>query len=811
MTKIQQADKELDRPLTDLKPGDSLAMKLLRVSLGFYLVIALSLTFLQLVLEYDNEKRRLTSELEQVSITFMPILAQSLWNFDEENTAASLKGILRINRDIHKVQILDGDMQVVHELLAENTGLDQLPGETSNSDNLLPGLSTTEGAFSLTYPIFFESEYTRKTNLGTLVLFSSTSVVLQRAAYTFYITLVSAIFKTGFLWLIFYIVMNKMIAKPLKQMTDALIKLNPDTEQQSTHIEFTDAELNRSDELGIMLRTFETMEYALVNKNKELHEYQRGLEEKVAKRTQQLEKASQAKTDFLASMSHEIRTPMNGVLGMAELLSGTSLDPQQQKYLDIIQNSGAALIDIINGILDHLKIEAGKIELENTPFSLEGVIDDCIAIFSYKSRETEVSILPLFRASCPQRVIGDPTRIRQILTNLLGNAFKFTEQGEIIVEVTQISQLDNAQGLIRISVKDSGVGISKEAQQKLFKPFSQADHSTTRKYGGTGLGLSISKQLTELMGGKIGVSSVPGEGALFWVEIPLTVDINFVKNAEELNTLEVIKDRRILVVDDHEAFCTIVGDMVSSWKMHPTVIHLGDQVIDILEQAVAAGNQYDVAIIDLRLPDISGLELSQKIKQACGEDMPKIILVSAHKEKIAETTLAENGILSYIEKPLSNAELRKSIAAVVSEPSVSAGEDTIKQAPKNYAELQVLVAEDNLVNQMVIKGLLKRLGISPDVVENGVKTIEACEDDSHTKYDLILMDCEMPELDGWEATRKIRQTNYCRENGQPILIYALSAHAMEHFIDKAKDSGMDGFLPKPVVLDQLVSVLDKIA
>jgi signal transduction histidine kinase len=269
-----------------------------------------------------------------------------------------------------------------------------------------------------------------------------------------------------------------------------------------------------------MLRTFEAMEGSLVKKNIELHQYQEELEDKVAKRTLQLEKASRAKTDFLASMSHEIRTPMNGVLGMAQLLKETPLNGQQSKYLSIILNSGNSLLEVINGILDHLKIEAGKVELEERAFDLESIIDDCTAIFSYKSRESKVQIIPVLRSNCSRYFIGDSTRVRQIITNLLGNAFKFTRQGEIILEVREVGELDNHKVLIRISVKDTGVGISEDVQKSLFSPFTQADSSTTRKYGGTGLGLSICKQLTDLMQGSIGVISEVGKGSEFWVELP---------------------------------------------------------------------------------------------------------------------------------------------------------------------------------------------------------------------------------------------------------------------------------------------------
>lgn len=781
----------------------TLAAKLLKVVLGIYLTVAISVTVVQLFLEYHNEERRLAKEIRNAAGTFGPILSQQLWTVDDEQVVDALKGILEINSDVTEVKLLSPDNRtVIHHFQSDRLRRKQSTsthdGQTAN-----PFFETFDFYFNLSY----ESDYTETQLVGVLVLSSNTNIVLRRASHTFFITFLSAILKTFFLWLIFYVIMQRMVGQPLTLVTRSMAKLNPNKEEQISDCEFDDELLQRDDELGAMVRTFKEMEVALNEKNRTLHAYQTHLEEKVAERTTQLEKASQAKTDFLAAMSHEIRTPMNGVLGMTELLLDTPLNDKQLKYVRVIRNSSESLIDIINGILDHLKIEAGKIELEHTPFDLERVLDDCTAIFMHQSQESHIRMVPIFKPGCPRYLIGDPTRIRQIIINLLGNAFKFTHQGEIVLAAEKLREQENSVAIVRISVTDTGIGISKDQQARLFNPFSQADNSTTRRYGGTGLGLAICKQLSEMMGGDIHFKSQEGKGSTFWVDLPFEV------LADDIHTTSLEVDhtslfqKRLLVIDDHSTFCDVVQELAESWGMQVTCLPDGINAETTIADAITQGRPFDLVLLDVALPDTSGILLAKELKTKFADQAPKIVLITAYQAPSSSSELQEIGVEAFIEKPISSKELRNVLISTIARRSIAVTEDDSLEN-EQFASLSILVAEDNVVNQMVIQGFLEKLGVIPRVVNNGLEAIEECR--QHPHIDIIFMDCEMPELDGWQACRQIRSMNYQRRNGDPVVIYALSAHAMEHYLQKAKQSGMDGYLYKPVNLQQIRDVLHKV-
>jgi uncharacterized protein (TIGR02284 family) len=488
----------------------SLARNLLRVTLTFYLSLAFLLTLGQLILEYRNEKNRLGEEIENVALTFNPIISKALWNVDEDQTLASLQGMLKINHDIKEIELMDANNIQLHHQTPQDIG-----ANSTDKNSLLAKIFFDKYDYS--YKVTYSSEYTQEKVVGYIVLKSNSLVVLNRAAHTFLITIISAIFKTLLLSAIFYFIIQKMVGRPLKKITHKM----RDFDAQDHQVYIADeALLSRDDELGVMVKTFSAMTNALIIKDNDLKEYSQSLEKKVQQRTYQLEKASKAKSEFFAAMSHEIRTPLNGVLGLVNLLAETPLSHDQLQYIEHIQKSGDSLIHIINNLLDNLKIESNKVEMEQIEFDLESTFNESIALFLDKSKKSGINIITIYSPNSPKLIVGDPTRIRQIVVNLLGNAFKFTQQGHIILQAQCDSNYPNT---ITISISDTGIGIKASLFERLFSPYDQADSSTTRLYGGTGLGLCICKQLVELMGGTIGVESEINKGSTFWFRIPFAI------------------------------------------------------------------------------------------------------------------------------------------------------------------------------------------------------------------------------------------------------------------------------------------------
>lgn len=503
---------------------------------------------------------------------------------------------------------------------------------------------------------------------------------------------------------------------------------------------------------------------------------------------------SKAKSEFLAKMSHEIRTPMNGVIGMAELLRVTPLSQTQKHYTDVIHSSGSALLSIINDILDYSKIEAGKMVLESIPFNLQELIENTLALFGAKANEKRVELLYRIDEKVPLTLEGDPSRLKQILINLIGNALKFTENGEIIVSVEFSDEQDS---MVRFAVKDSGIGISEEAQRQLFSAFSQADASTARRFGGTGLGLAISKQLSALMNGEIGVESKLNEGSTFWFTARMFASATEIK----IHKAEKLKGKRILVIDDNEAFCEVITSMCKSFGMETEIAYSAEQALHQLSKAKSSNRNYDLVSLDLYMPVTNGLLLARQIRERNLTDA-KFILISSTPDAPENTELEELEIGYRLEKPVLSQNLQEIFCRALGFEAEMPNNPEA-EVIENAISLNILVAEDNKTNQMVISSLLKKLGHTFQIADDGRQAIEALQQ-SDQEFDLVLMDCEMPEMDGWEATSIIRSWD---NEMRSIPIIAATAHAVPELINRCLTTGMTETLCKPIRIQDLKKVL----